>query len=304
MIKRIKKEVIMQLSNVLSDKQFLKLKFLYFHKKFLDLNSPKTFGEKIQWIKLYGNLDQYSSYVCKYSVRDFVAKTIGEEYLIPLLGVYNNVDDIDFEKLPDKFVIKLTSGSGYNYIVEDKQTINISNVKNKLNEWMKEDFYSKGKETQYKNLKQKVICEEFISDSNNALIDYKFYCFNGEIDFVQVYEGKKESQINKLYNRNKKKEFLSVFNSKWEPLNLGYVGNLYDKKDEVIEKPVNFELMVEIAQKLSRNFPFVRVDLYNIDGQIYFGELTFTPADGTRRFLPVEEDFRIADLIELEKYPK
>lgn len=304
MKKMLKSKLILFLGKVLSDESFLKLKFLYFHKKFLNLNNPKTFGEKIQWIKLYGNLDKYSSYVCKYEVRNFISSKIGDKYLIPLIGVYEEVNDIDFNALPNKFVLKLTSGSGYNYIVENKDKADIQDIKDKLNKWMKEDFYKKGKETQYKNLKQKIICESFISDNNNALVDYKFYCFNGKIDFIQVYEGKKETQINKTKGKKKNKEFLNVFNDQWKEIDLSYVGNLYDKKLEEISEPINFNEMLEVVKKLSEDFPFVRVDLYNLDGVIYFGELTFTPADGTRRFSPTEEDLRISDLIDLSKYPK
>lgn len=255
--------------------------------KFVNFKNPKYFGEKIQWLKMYGNLEKYNDYVDKLLVRDYIKKTIGEDYLIPLLGAYDSADEIDFETLPLRFVIKLNTGSGYNIIVKNKEIINRNEICKKITKWLREDYSKMKKEPQYKNVVKKILVEKYMEDSNKLLLDYKFFCFEGKAEFLKVdYDRYVDHRVN-------------FYDKEWNLLNIRE-GN-FQNYTERQEEPKNFEKMVEIAEKLSKRFDFVRVDLYNLDGKIYFGELTFTPAAGINPFKPLEKDIEIASKINLNK---
>ncbi len=251
--------------------------------KFGDFKKPKFFGEKIQWLKLNGNLEKYTELVDKYLVRDYVEEKVDKSLLIPLLGVYNNSSEIDFDSLPEQFVIKINNGSGFNIIVKNKNEINKEQVCKKLNKWLKVDYYKIKKEPQYKYVNRKIIIEKYVANKEGKLLDYKFFCFNGEPKIVEVDFERFENHKMNFYDMN------------WNLLDLkkgkhdNYRGN--------VDKPENFEKMVEYAKKLSKDFDFVRVDLYNVDGTIYFGELTFTPAGGLTKFNPISEDIKYASMI-------
>lgn len=255
------------------------------YRKLIDLENPKYFGEKIQWMKLYGNLEQYGDIVDKYKVREFVKGIIGEEYLIPLIGVYDSEDEIDFDNLPNKFVLKVNHGSGYNIICSNKSKLDIDNTKKKLKKWLKEDYSEIKKEYQYKNVQRKIVCEEFINDKNGELLDYKFFCFNGKVEFIKVdvdrFDGHK----------------VNFYDNKWTLLPMKEVD--YPNSKRKIEKPDNLDIMVKIAEKLSKEFNFVRIDLYYVDGKIYFGEITLTPYGGVMPFNPIEMDLKYANMISL-----
>lgn len=254
--------------------------------KFVNFRNPKFFGEKIQWLKLNGNLEKYSDYVDKYKVREFIKNEIGEEYLIPLYAVYDDPDKINYQNLPSKFVIKLNTGSGYNIIVHDKKKINEKKIYFKLKKWFKEDYAKMKKEPQYKNVDKKILVEKYIEDKNEKLLDYKFFCFNGKVKFLKIdYDRYKEHKVN-------------FYDEKFNRINLKE-GNLKNNPFD-IEKPDNFDKMIEICEKLSAKFDFVRIDLYNLDGKIYFGELTFTPAAGINPFKPLDKDLEIASKIKLQ----
>ena len=242
-------------------------------------------GEKIQYLKLYGNMERYNDLVDKYMVRNYIQEKIGEEYLIPLLGVYDSPEDINYDILPNKFVLKGNHGSAYNIIVEDKKTINKNKINKKLKKWINEDYSKIKKEYQYKNVIRKIICEKFMSDKNGELLDYKFFCFDGNPLFVKVdFDRYTEHKIN-FYDMNWNRIYMNEGN--------------YKSYEGLSEKPVNFDSMINIAKKLSRDFQFVRVDLYNIDGKIYFGELTFTPTSGKNPFYPLEKDLEISERIKI-----
>lgn len=251
---------------------------------------PEFFGEKLQWIATECDLSKYTPLVDKYLVRKYIAEKIGEEYLIPLIGAYDNPDDIDFSKLPKSFVLKANHGSGYNYLVKNKDDLNEKRVKKLMQSWLKEDYYKINKEYQYKNVEKKIICEKFVTDKTGELLDYKFFCFNGEPYFVKVDYDRYSNHTTKFYDMN------------WNAVEMSEQG--FGKYAGEGKKPENFDKMVELARKLSKDFPFVRVDLYNVDGKIYFGELTFTPAGGKHAFFPLEKDKKFADLIDLKKYQK
>lgn len=254
--------------------------------KLVNFKKPKYFGEKIQYLKVYGNMEQYKKYVDKYAVRRFVEKTIGKEYLIPLIKYYENLNDIDYNYLPEQFAIKLNYGSGYNIIVDDKRELDISKTNKTLQKWLKQDYYKIKKEYQYKNIPKKILIEKYIVDKNGELNDYKFFCFNGKVKMFKVDFDRFTSHKCNYYDENCK--FLNI-----------HEGNYNNDKDAIV-LPNNIKEMIDIAEKISMNFNFVRVDLYDVDGKIYFGELTFTPSGGLNPFKPLDIDLKIASWINLK----
>lgn len=282
-MKEFLRKIYYSILKFLPSKLVVNIENLRTYHRFLNKKNLEYFGEKIQWLKLYGYLEKYNNYVDKYLVRKFIKETIGEKYLIPLIDVYDNVNEINYDKLPNEFVFKLNHGSGYNIIVRDLKKENFVSINKKLKIWMKEDYYKIKKEYQYKNVKKKIICEKLISDSNGELLDYKFFCFDGKAEFVKVdFDRFGDHKVN-FYDNN------------WKLIDMKETG--YENYKIDCKKPQNFDKMLEIAEKLSKNFQFVRVDLYNVDGKIYFGELTFTPASGKHSFTPLDKDRKIAERI-------
>lgn len=280
------RQIYRKIIEILPTKLVLHIENFRGYHKLVNFKNPKYFGEKIQWLKLNGDLEKYSDYVDKYKVREFVKNEIGKEYLIPLLGVYEKAEDIDYSKLPDEFVLKINNGSGYNIVVKNKANLDIDKTNKQLNKWLKEDYAKMKKEPQYKNVKRKIIVEKYINDKNGELLDYKFFCSRGEIIIIDIdYDRFTNHKIN-------------LYNEKFELLNIKL--GKYKNKIEGVKKPENFEKMVEISKKLSKSFNFVRVDLYNVDGRILFGELTFTPGAGINPFKPLEKDLEIAKKIDIK----
>ncbi len=260
-------------------------------KKTLNLYNPQTFNEKIQWLKLYDATPIKTKLADKYLVRDWVKEKIGEEYLIPLLGVYDSFEEIDFKKLPKQFVIKCNHGCGYNIIVKDKSLLDLKEVKEKLDKWMNENFALKlGYELQYRDIEPKIIIEKFIeNEGTNDLYDYKFWCFNGKVKYIQF-----------LSERNLDGLKMAFYDKKWNKQSFVYDHPL-DKK--TIEKPDNLEQMINLAENLAKDFNYVRVDFYRLNnGQIYFGEMTFTSASGTCRWNDEKINAYFGALIKLPKY--
>ena len=288
MKEKIKKKYRQTYRNIIKHlpcKVVLNIENLRGYHKFINFKHPKYFGEKIQWLKVYGNLERYTDYADKYKVREYISKKIGEQYLIPLLQVCDKPEQIDYDSLPDKFVIKLNTGSGYNIIIDDKNIIDKTEVSKKLNKWLKEDYYKIKKEVQYKNIDKKILCEGFVNDQSGQLLDYKFFCFDGSVEFVQVDYDRFGTHMRNFYDRN---------------------GNLLDLQcgDYLIKKdadslPNNYSDMIRLSQLLSKDFRFVRVDLYDVDEKIYFGELTFTPTGGLKPFKPIEKDIEYAKKIKV-----
>lgn len=264
-----------------------KMLFLFSMKQRLNLNNPKTFNEKIQWLKLYWQDPRVAECADKYDLRQYVKKCGLDEILNPIYGIYKNVDDIDFEKLPDKFALKGTHGCGYNLICKDKTMLNIEETRAILHKWMNEEFYKNAKEIQYKNVTPTIICEEYLEDNQGKLLDYKYFCFNGKPEFIEVVSDRGNDTRADFYTTN------------WEKINLR---TKFKNSNSNIESPKGLELMTELAEELSRDYPFVRVDFYNVDGRIIFGELTFTPGGGVSKFRPIEKDIEIASKIDLFMY--
>lgn len=263
----------------------------YYHKK-LDLDNPIGFNEKIQWLKVYYHPDILTKLVDKYEVRGYVKDKAGNRYLNELLALYNSVFEIDFDKLPSQFVLKTTHGYNNNIIVRDKALLNKTKSKLLLTKWMfRNQYYHGGQEWAYKNVPHRIIAEKYLPEiDNEGMSDIKFYCFNGKLEFIEV-----TVKIDSF-------TYWSYFDMNWKHLNLKRLTKpLYEKE---LEKPKNLEKMVEIAHKLSADFPFVRVDLYNIKGKILFGELTFYPADGRYPFYPEKYNKIIGDKLKLPKVPE
>lgn len=254
----------------------------------VDFNNPQTFNEKIQWLKLYDSTDFKTMTTDKYQVRDWVKRQIGEEYLIPLLGVYDKFSDINFNNLPKSFVIKCNHGSGWNYIVKDKSKINIQELKNKFDKWMSTNFaFLYGFELHYKDIVPKIIIEKYIENNSGTLFDYKIWCFNGEPKFIQFRDD---------WKSNLKMAFYDLA---WNKQPFYYDHDLYQ---DDLEKPDNLDEMISIAKKLCKNQIFVCVDLYRLDnGKIYFGEMTYTRSTGIANWFPKKWNKKIGNLIKLPK---
>lgn len=257
------------LNNKMPDEEFLKKLYKIKLGKKLDLENPKTMNEKIQWLKLYDRKPEYTMMADKVAVRDYIAKTIGEEYLIPCLGVWDDPDDIDFDALPNKFVLKCNHNSGLGmYICKDKSQMDIKSVKKALRKGLKQDYYIVHREWPYKDVPRKIIAEQYMQDNSGALVDYKFYCFNGKADYVLV-----------CLDRHLGDTKFYFFNRDWklQPFN---IRGKNASSDFTVRKPECMDKMFEIAETLSKGMKFIRVDLYECNNKIYFGELTFYPSAG------------------------
>ena len=246
----------------------------------LDVKNPKTLNEKLQWLKFNYRFPLQSIVSDKLLVRDYVKEKIGEQYLIPLLGKWKNYEDIDFSTLPEKFVLKCNHDSGGLIVCRDKNKLNYRKAKNKITKSLKSNFYYIGREYQYRNIKPMILCEKFISDNGNIPMDYKIYCFNGKPDVILVCKDR--------FSRNTHRASYLYYDQDWNfvPLNKGDD----EIDDPKIERPKNLEKMLEIAQILSKDFIFARIDLYNIDGTIYFGEITLSPNSGFDADITKETD--------------
>lgn len=275
-------------TQVFSDRLYISIVYWLNLGKKLDLDSPVTFNEKLQWLKLYNRNPTYTVMVDKYRVREYIAEKLGEEYLIPLLGVWDDPDDIDFDALPNQFVLKCNHNSGLGMcICKDKSKLDIQKVKADLRKGLRQDYYLTGREWPYKNVPRKIIAEQFMSDTSGEIRDYKFFCFNGSVKCFKIdYDRFINHRAN--YYDGKTKRLLKFGEEICPP-----------DFERVIDIPENIEEMICLAEKLSKTYSFLRVDFYNIQGRIYFGELTFFPASGFGKFIPDEWDAKLGSWIEL-----
>lgn len=275
--------------NRLPDEEYLKKIFLLRMGKELDLENPKTFNEKLQWLKLYDRKPEYTQMVDKYAVKKLVAEMIGEEYIIPTLGVWNQFEDIDFDALPNQFVLKCTHDSGGLAICRDKSTFDFAGAKKKLTASLKQNYYWKWREWPYKNVKPRIIAEVYMEEEQTVeLRDYKFMCFEGQVKCSFVCSDRFSPEG--LH--------VTFFDRDWKMMPFE---RHYPSRKEGLHKPLNYEKMIELAEKLSRGIPFVRVDFYEVDRKIFFGELTFYPGSGVEEFNPEEWDYKLGEMIVLPK---
>lgn len=269
----------------LPDKTALKIQYKNRFLKKLDLKDPKTFNQKLQWLKLYNRQPEYSKMVDKYEVKKIVAERIGEGYIIPTLGVWSSFDEIDFDTLPNQFVLKCTHGSGDVVIVKDKSKMDLENARKKMTRSLKTNYYKISREWPYKAVEPRIIAESYMEDmAQKELRDYKFFCFDGEPKLLFV-----------ATDRSVDCKF-DFFDLDFNHLD---IYNIHPNANKVIEKPVMFEEMKQLAAKLSQGLCQVRVDLYEINGKIYFGEWTFFHASGLEAFKPEEWDEKMGSWIKL-----
>ena len=274
----------------ISDENYLKLFFKTYQGKMLNLNNPKTFNEKLQCLKLYDRRPEYTVLSDKFLVRDYIKEKIGEEYLIPLLGVWDSAEQIDFDMLPNQFVLKCNHDSGSVIICDDKSRLNKKAVIGKLEKALKCQYFWTSREWNYHDIQPKVVAEQFMVDESGCdLKDYKFFCFDGMPKFIQVDAGRFS---------NHKRNFYTI---DWEFIPVEY-GCPNDSSMDV-EKPKQLEHMLELATELSRGIPHVRVDFYIVRNHIYFGELTFHHGGGAMKVDPFSYDELWGDYLALpEKY--
>jgi hypothetical protein len=272
----------------MSDKQYLKLVYYARVGKKLNLNNPVTYNEKMQWLKLYDRKPEYTQMVDKYLAKQYAAERIGEEYITPTLGVWDHFDEIDFDKLPNQFVLKCTHDSGGVVIVQDKEKLDREQAKTKIENSLKRNYYLRGREWPYKDVSPRVIAEEYIETPANAhgLNDYKIFTFQGEAKAFYIISDRNTPYGIKLdyYDMNGNK-----LPFRWA----------YQTSNYAFQKPKNWDKMVELAEELGKGMPCLRVDFYNIDGQIRFGEMTFYPTNGMAPFEPEEWDYKFGEWIQL-----
>lgn len=277
------------LGHQMSDKTYLQCKWWVNNGKKLDLENPVTFNEKLQWLKLYNRNPMYTSMVDKHEAKKYVADIIGEEHIIPTLGVYDSVEDIDFDSLPNQFVLKCTHDSGGIVICQDKTQLNKKEAIKKLRKGLKSNFYWTNREWPYKNVIPRIIAEKYMTDGDGELRDYKFFCFDGVPRVMFIASDR--------FNKEEETKF-DFFDMEFNHLPFR---NGHPNATKPIERPAGFDEMKMLASKLSKGIPQVRVDFYDINGQIYFGEMTFFHWSGFVKFDPVEWDYKMGEMIELPR---
>ncbi|WP_252723859.1 ATP-grasp fold amidoligase family protein [Winogradskyella psychrotolerans] len=289
---KIRRSLLRQLRKMrfLPSKLYVQYHYEYFSGKKLNIKDPREFNAKIEWYKVFYRPKILNTLVDKYEVRHIIEKTIGKKYLNEIYGVYDNVEAIPFNDLPNQFVIKATHSSGHNVIVKDKSQLDTKKVTQKLKKWLKvNQYYRMGQEWAYKDVKPRFIIEKFLKQSDKStLIDYKFYCFNGEPKFIDVHIDREEDHKQ------------GCFDLDFNLLPFGK-SKTYKSISSEIPKPTNLKEMVDLATILSKKLPFVRVDFYSVDGKTIFGEMTFYPSDARKAFYPEEYNTIIGDYFKLPK---
>lgn len=280
------KSFIKKMIRCLPDSLYISLQYYHHFYSFPNFKNPQKFNEKIQWLKLHDRKPQYTMMVDKYAVKEYVASVIGKQYIIPTLGIWDCAEDIDFNVLPEKFVLKCTHDSGSVVICRDKSCFDIEAAIQKLNKGLMRNGFWYGREWPYKNVKPRIIAERYLTDNPK---DYKYFCFNGIPRIVLVCS-------ERFSDGGLKEDF---FDENWNHLDLCRPNHGNSK--EKIEKPENHELMMSLAAELSKDIPFVRIDFYEVEGIVYFGEITFYPASGFEGFKPEEWDCKLGEWIELPK---
>lgn len=271
----------------LSDKIFIEKLYEKRLGKKPDLKHPKTFTEKCNWLKLYNRKPEYTIMVDKLAVREYIKDKLGENYLVPLIGVWDNANDIDFDSLPEKFVLKCNHASSV-VVCTEKKSFDIENAKKHLSDELATDYYKQKREWPYKNVKRKIICEQFMENTNgDELVDYKFFCFNGEPKLVML-------NSNRFGEDGLKTD---IYDINWSHMDMS-VGH-YPQVGDVFNKPKQFDEMVQASKLLSKDIPFVRVDFNVWNQKMYFGELTFFDAAGYEEYHPSEYDRIMGDWLNL-----
>lgn len=280
------KNQLCRLLAFIPDKAYLHIAYFAHTKNRLHLSDPQTFNEKLQWLKINDKNPIYCKIVDKYTVREYIKQKIGSEYLIPLLGVWDSANDIPFDQLPEKFVLKCTHDSGSVIVCTSKGDIDQKAVKQKLNKALKQNIFYNGREWPYKNVKPRIIAEEFLTEASGMEPkDYKIFCFNGMPRFIQVDQGRFHTHRRNMYT------------PEWQPMDMEI--RVPRNREREVDKPENLKEMLEFAKVLSKDFPFVRVDFYSVNNRLYFGELTLYPGNGYGKITPDEWNHTLGEWIRL-----
>lgn len=266
--------LVRNLGQWLPDRVYLKLRYRFKTGRYLNLDAPKGFNEKIQWLKLYDRNPAYTKMVDKYLVKDYVAEILGEQYIIPTIGIWNDVQSIDFNNLPNQFVLKTTNGGGGNGVVicKDKDRLDFYQAKNKLKKSLNQDIYNLLREWPYKNVEKRIIAEKYMEDENGSLNDYKVLCFGGVAKLIEYHTNRfNERHAQDFYDRNWKKTGISQNSN-------------YTATDEIAPCPSCLSDMIDFSETLSRGIPLCRIDWYVVGNRLYFGEITFYDGSGFELF--------------------
>lgn len=278
---------VTNLNFLFPDKLYLQLKYRLLFGKWINWNNPQSFNEKLQWLKVFNRKSEYTSMVDKYEVKRYISNLIGEEYVIPLLGVWDRFDDIDFDLLPDQFVLKTTHSGGSTGVIicKDKRMFDIQKAKAATEYSLKSNVYKTLREWPYKDVKPRIIAEEYMSDGvHSVLLDYKFFCFNGDPKVMLVATGRDESVC------------FDYFDMEFNHLPFQQGG---PNSSQSISRPENLDEMIRLVKILAKDIPHVRIDLYDVNGRIYFGEFTFFDSSGMSKFEPEEWDYILGSYIKL-----
>lgn len=285
------KKIINKISRFVPDRICISLMYYKHFHRFPSLNNPKTFNEKLQWLKLHDRRPEYIKMVDKFAVKQYIASVLGEEFIIPTLGVWDNADDIDFDKLPKQFVLKCTHDSHSIIVCKDKSKLDFEAARKTLNNGLKRNLFYYGREWPYKSVPPRIIAEKYMTDApeSDSFTDYKFFCFNGIADCVMVCLGRGDGET-KFY----------FFDKQWKLKRLNVRGKKAPS-DFTIPKPICMDQMFKVAEILSSGIPFARIDLYQSNEKIYFGEITLYPASGFDANILPEADLYFGKLINLKK---
>lgn len=298
------KSIVYRIANkIIPDTVFIRLKFRKNFGRWPDLRNPRTFNEKLNWLKLHDRNPLYTRMVDKYEAKEYVASIIGDEYIIPTYGVWNRAEDIDFDSLPDKFVLKATHDSGRVIICNDKSKLDRQKAIEEMRKSLRRDFYAVTREWPYKNVRPRIIAEQLLesgglcelasgTDTLGDIKDYKFFCFNGRVEFMKIDFDRLTKHKANYYNR------------KFELLDLEEVVDCPRDPSRDLSRPVNFEHMMDLAEKIAKDCRFLRVDFYEVNGKVFFGEATFYPASGMGKLGPDNVDSEIGKLLELREYSR
>lgn len=273
----------------LPDKTYLKVLYKLRFQKTLNLDAPNSYNEKLQWLKLNDRNPEYVKDVDKYEVRKKIRVLFSDDLLIPLIGVYESVEMIDFNNLPDRFVIKCTHGTHCSIICKDKCCFDVNSARKKIHSWMNHNYYYDSREWPYKNVSPKIIVEEYIEDARGELIDYKFMCFDGKVKLILVHQD---------INNEKGKHTLDLYTPDWELTDIEWG---IPRSGKSIPRPELLDDCIRISEKLSEGKPHVRVDLYIVDNRVLFGELTYYTAAGFKPFKNYEDDLMLGSWIDIKK---
>ena len=272
------------------DELYVKLNYFFVFKQKLDLNNPQTFSEKLQWLKLHDHNPAYTIMVDKYAVKEYVSRIIGPEYVIPTLGIWERFDDIDFDKLPNQFVLKCTHDSGGLVICKSKQSLDVAKARRILSKCLKRNYYLGTREYPYKSVKPQIIAEQYMEDGNSGVLnDYKLMCFNGKAKLIELYLGRYSNNLT-----------LDFYDTSWNKTQISQ-SHFAPNSTILYPKPKNLPKMIEFSELISKDMAHCRVDWYEINGKLYFGEITFYDGSGLSPFDSEEDEIQIGSWIDLSK---